>query len=163
MSDIPVTEQVIAAFAALFAGLEDENGTAVAVSVNVDAAGTEFPGLIVELGAVRPQMVSWPRMDATIDVTVYGSVQVAAVEGREDEAQAALRAAVNQMDGLVLRRFFEDEANIHLGGIADNVRYLSTTRDVAENASVPTAGFSQAWEIDTFWAVNDPFSQTIGG
>ena len=159
----PVREQCAAAFAAIFAGLEDELGDAVAVSVDVDTSPTAFPHLVVELGGESARIENWPRMDATLTVLVHGGVQRTPAEGAEDGAQAALRAAVNQLHALALQAFWSAAGNIHLGGIADNVRYVSMDMEIVTGAAKPTGGFTQVWETDTWWAVDNPFSQILGG
>lgn len=157
---IAVREQVVRAFAALLDGLVDQRGYDIAVHRGRDAMISETPALVIEEGQETAREPSYPRLDLTMSITVYGYVREDADEGDVDNAGADYEAAKTDLYARTLQAVMADR---QLGGLADDVRFLLMTPEIAEEAGTRAGTITLQFEVDYWTSDSNPYTQTLGG
>lgn len=157
---IAVREQVVRAFTALLADMRDQRGYDIAVHRGRDSMISETPALVVEEGQETAREPSFPRLDLTMSITVYGYVREDADEGDIDNAGADYEAAKTDLYARTLQAVMADR---QLGGLADDVRFLSMTPEIAEEAGTRAGTITMLFEVDYWTNDSNPYTQTLGG
>lgn len=158
---IAVREQVVRALVALLSGIEDGCGNRLDVERGRDTPVSQYPALTIEEGAERGREVSHGQLDLTMSVTIYGHVQVRAPEDEPAAAGPSLMAAITDLDARVRLALLAEPRQ--LGGIANDIRFLAMTPEIAEGGADRTGGFVAEYEVDYWTSSSNPFSQSIGG
>jgi len=157
---VAIREQVVRAFAARFVGLNDQHGDAINIFRGRDTQVSEFPALVIEEGAEQAREPSYPRLDLTMTLTVYGYVSMDADEGDVDGAGADHEAEKTDLYARALQAVMADRT---LGGLADDVRFLSMTPEIAMDAGTQAGTLTIVFEVDYWTSDSNPFTQTLGG
>lgn len=163
MSTLPVRTRVIEAFGALIDASEivDAGGASPSFEYERDSATAAFPGLVVIAGPETHRYETYGRIDITMQLAVLGFVRVpAGPDNDEDELGRLLMRAINDLYAQV---FGQAMADIHLGGLADNLRTTGFDPSAAADAAERTGGFMWSLEVDYWTSTDSAFSQTQGG
>lgn len=155
-----IRKQVVRAFAALFEGLEDENGDVVTVERGRDTPISSYPFLAIEEGGERGSEESYGEQTLVMSISVLGFVNVPPREADTAPAGAEMMDALTDLYGRVVRAALADDRQ--LGGLVNDIRFVSFTPDIAMDTGTNAGSFEAAFEIDYWTAPGNPFSQTIG-
>ena len=154
---IAIREQVVRAFAALLANLEDEHGDAIIVLRGRDAPISAYPAVIIEEGDERGEEPSYGQLDLTMTLTVYGYISFAADEGDTDNAGPDYEAAKTDLYARILQAVMVDRT---LAGLAVDTQFISMTPDIAMEAATQAGMFTIVFEVQYVTATDNPYSQT---
>ena len=157
---IAIREQVMRAFAASLAGLEDQHGYPVQVYRGRDAQVSETPALVIEEGGEQGEERSYGQIDLTMTVTVYGYVREDADEDDVDNAGADYEASKTDLYARLVQAVMTDRT---MGALAVDTRFISMTPEIAMEAGTRAGTITVVFEVEYVTDADNPYSQTTGG
>ena len=155
-----IRKQVVRAFAALFDGLEDENGDVVTVERGRDTPISSYPFLAIEEGGEQGSEEASNEQTLLMSISVLGFVNVPPREGNTASAGADMMDALTDLYGRVVRAALAGDRQ--LGGLVNDIGFVSFTPDIAMDTGTNAGSFEAVFEVKYWTAVGNPFSQTIG-